>query len=316
MPSQIVSLFGSYDFFGKSFPGVTLILGISLLLPLDSIPFGDIFSNVLTFIVFVVSLVLLGTLFGEIVHTFAIIGENITKSLIRKVRNFADLISGGYYDSVQDWLSKEPSINKMRKSNTCLPFTVHLFFENWRYRSYVWVSNRVSDIKYILQGHRDIFYEKITSPQTIQYKSKNNPESTGPLAKSIQEYCEDLEVDTEYEYREVYPLVTSKLSQAEYNRPSVFHSRYSFCRSMWVILFVLAILYYVLFITNVAIPQSLQFTQSTYLAEKSNSQIGLLCWLLLFLSSLFAYASGRYKRYYIEYLFASMYHVKNSGHNN
>lgn len=77
MASRLSGLFNSYDFFGKSIPGVVLLLGLVTFLPMSALEGAGIEISIRNVAVLALSGLVLGLIFGEGVHNIAINIEQI-----------------------------------------------------------------------------------------------------------------------------------------------------------------------------------------------------------------------------------------------
>ena len=72
MASRLSGLFNSYDFFGKSIPGVVLLLGLVTFLPESMLTAAEVDISIRNIAVLTVAGLVLGLIFGEAVHNLAI----------------------------------------------------------------------------------------------------------------------------------------------------------------------------------------------------------------------------------------------------
>lgn len=298
MPGRIFSVFDSYDAYGKSLPGMTLLIGGAFLLPdgsLDNIVIGQSFLN---FIAVVISVVLIGSLIGEGVHTLAVMIESIFDFILRSLAWFRRYIVNIFNIK---WMIVPPERDPhemmgMRRSRR--------LFINLTDPIRMWVAMRRSALRFSLLGHRSIFghslegtFERDPHIQRMKFAvihAKN-------LARA------GYGIDLEENALGFYPVAVSRLSETVYERSSKFQARYAFCRGMWVILFLVSIMY-----SGIAAfpiesrPDPLQY-KSILDASVQPSQIWIIVLLLIFASLIFLNGVARYKIYNIEYLFIELF---------
>lgn len=319
MPTEIFSVFGSYDFFGKSLPGMSLVLGVTPLLPKGVIPIPDLAGNFLVFIIVLISIALIGTLLGEAVHAIAINFEHTVAWLGRRVYHTVQLL----LDSTD--IDLEPSrspINRYTGREEESPDdsdnpddpdgddTLEKgLIESWKHKIRAWFHNRFDDIVMVLLSHRKIFKGYLIGPLDFPDPTTDRPM---PGAESfIQEHLikkagNEFDIKTKNDADAVYSVITSTLSKKGHRRAFRLQARYAFCRGMWMTLFASAALYGLfLKFPRPLVPKALMY--KSYLTILKPNQIGMVAIILFIISLIFASASGGYKRRYINYLMAELY---------
>ena len=316
MPVRLLSLFGSYDFFAKSLPGMLLVVGLFPLLKANSVPIPDLSQKIVVFVVILVVIWLIGTLLGEAVHSIAIHFEKIAAWGGKTARNIKD-----YFSNITGFKLPHPtdfsSTQKHSISEHQDPIEHDSFFLQkyqsllslligWYSGFYNWGTNRWNDIIYIAWGHRDIFETRLTTPASSSSFTQQH------LIDFVREEIDD---SPPFNSDEIYTVIVSRLSLSQCERAFRFQSRYGFCRSMGVVLLLIGTAY-LLTITYPSawwIPSSFQY--KPYLLDYFDQNINSVVWtissLFIATSFLFFLASGDYKRRYIEYLLSEFYTVNN-----
>lgn len=312
MANSIFSVFDAYDFFGKSLPGMTLVIGVIPLLPINSIPVPSFFQNLLAFISVLISVLLLGTLLGEAVHTVAILFEKFVAWVAGRVKNTLSLLLeiSGSDRELSDFLTpSQPSVSQLNdEGDSPQPSIRKRVLTGWRYNIQSWLVNRYKEFAYSLWSHRDIFENRISSRIEFPNPSTDFPDSDVPFTEEhlIEESVEEYDIHGKQDLSKVYSVVTSTLSSNGSQRAFKLQSRYAFCRSMWVVTFFLGIFYLLSrWAPKWIAPHALAY--NPYIAALNHSQIGLISVSLIGISLIFAYESGAYKRDYLEYLISEFY---------
>ncbi|WP_380680592.1 hypothetical protein [Salinigranum sp. GCM10025319] len=281
MPSRFVGLLGSYDVFGKAVPGLVVFLGFVSLLPNDSpllnLPGRLTIGNIA---VIVLVSIIVGLVFGEGVHNIAI---NIERSF-SKLSSWAEELNKALKNIKSDillwWNNKEISIGSRtstrnpsdhkddsdetgvgdstsgdnqelavppedlegdRKFKGIYPLDVLRRFRKWG-------TERLEKFSISLIDHRELFRQHFLN----QLSPYRNPEDRSqlPFRYFLQTLSDQYDLDpSDYEHiDEMYTLITSRIDADVPTRAQGFQVRYSFCRSMWVVLGFFTTIYSVLFI--------------------------------------------------------------------
>ncbi|RYJ12713.1 hypothetical protein ELS19_01130 [Halogeometricum borinquense] len=308
MPTRLLSFFGSYDFLAKTLPGIAFVAGIFPLLKHNAVPVPDVSDSILVFITTLAMIGLAGTLLGEVVHSIAHLLEEIAEWGGKLLREIKDRTA--YALGIRIPRPSEDSPNKRRpdedgESN----LYTRLRRKGWNLlkeaysRSFNWGKRRVSEVAYIVWGHRNQFHSKVKSP--------------GPTSFS-QQYMIDFVLDelndpAPHNYDDIYMVVTSFLTNKGCERAFRFQSRYAFCRSMSFVSFFVGVVYILVVEYPPYLPIPTAFDYQPYLlAYFSNSSgvssiIWMISYILIAISLIFARAAGAYKRYFVEYLISELY---------
>jgi len=297
MAERVASVLESYDFFGKSIPGIVALIGLATLLPglpleAFSDPNGTLNLTVLTALS--LTLVFSGLVLGQAVHTVA---DNTEKVLYRignwtgnKYYVHSPLISEEWWENHEKWekryLAAEP-----------------------------WLERRYWGIHDVFKSHRRLFENELGWNFDLS-ENKRGLDGTNITYNRFRECCETefgidiarfdkktsrgIELNGYVELRQLYPMVTATLSSKGSGRANGFQARYSFCRGMWVT-FLLLLLAYLLVLFSPFKPETLLY-EPLILQTFSVSELGLLMWAMFLLSLAFMDASGDYKKHYVEYL--------------
>ncbi len=282
---------------------MAFLVGILSLIPIQWIGEFQLDIDVNTLIIFAIGLifvVLTGTLIGEAVHALAIYIENSLAWVGRRVNNIIDLgkdencipnIKKRYQPYVDPTNPDEEA-----QAGRTLPRRI---LTNWKYGILKWVASRIYGLKLGLIRHRVLFTGKITRPLGLPEDGpkERSVERLDEVQRYLVESAEDeFNVESKEDAKCVYPVVTTLLSSNDITRPDEFQARYSFCRSMWVIILIMVVFYLFLPlypydpIVEVVIPET---------------------WILLIILSIFLLffltSAGKYKKYYVEYLLAGFF---------
>lgn len=306
MPSRVIGFFDTYDLFEKSIPGILLLVGVTTILPITdgiTIPNNTTLPNVVT-----LSLVLLfmGFIVGEAVHTLAIVIEQI-------LFTSGTFVLGWYRYIVRGLTNIWESINRQCSNNSIyrgivylknllagLPILSHviLFYYKLKSSCYDWATVRYWGIHDVFKNHRTLFVDSIY--WNFQGGSGRwEKEEKGVPYNRFREDCEDqfgvnIAKRPKEDVLPLYTIITSTVAKSDSSLSQRFQDLHSFCRSMWVILSLLFILYTIVLVegNHDHLPPSMF----------NNSEFVILSFLLLI--SGYMIGAGRYKRHYIDYLIA------------
>jgi hypothetical protein len=297
MAERVANVLESYDFFGKSIPGIVALIGLATLLPglpleAFSDPNGTLNLTVLTALS--LTLVFSGLVLGQAVHTIA---DNTEKVLYRignwtgnKYYVHSPLISEEWWENHKEWKKR------------------YLAAEPWLERRYWGIHD-------VFKSHRRLFENELGWNFDLS-ENKRGLDGTDITYNRFRECCETefgidiarfdkktsrgIELNGYVELRQLYPMVTATLSSKGSGRANGFQARYSFCRGMWVT-FLLLLLAYLSVLFSPFKPETLLY-EPLILQTFSVSELGLLMWAMFLLSMAFMDASGDYKKHYVEYL--------------
>jgi hypothetical protein len=309
MPSRLLSVFGSYDFFAKALPGMTFIVGIFPLLKVSSLPIPSLDNRFFIFIMVSVVVVLLGTLLGEVVHSIANHLEDVIAWAGKRGRDSITTLLTTVHLPPQP---REPVTTKARdefiedqENGWSSNEGISAIAQGAYNRLYWWLSNRVRELEYMVWSHRSIFKERLTSPPADSFNKEN-------LTDFV---VNELEDEYPYDYDAIYTVITSLLSNSGCERAFKFEARYAFCRSMWFVLSFISIAYFIIitYPSQWWAPSALNYQPYLlkFFATNPKSVIGMISITLFITSVIFARAAGTYKRIYIEYLLSEFYVVRN-----
>lgn len=323
MHNQIISVFGTYDFLGKSLPGMTLIIGIATLLPKTAIPSPNLSENFLVLLSIILIVALLGTLIGEFVHSLANIFESVVGWFLRWAwRGFRFVIQIFKKDSEKE-VEYDVLVTNVEEDNTNGEVNVESNQESLRAkiqrRLGRWFSNTVRKVAYVVWPYRKIFSKRISVIESDDFRLDRSLDSGFAEEFLIKEIIiGKYDVRSPSDTDQIYPVVVTTLSKADFDRAFRFQARFSFCRSMWLVLTLIGMAY--LFTTH-PIPDTVPFTaqpipnivpselltSTSYIAGLDPTIRFTLAVVLLFIAIIFAFAGGSYKKYYIDYLISEMY---------
>lgn len=287
----------SYDFFGKSIPGIVALIGIATLLP--GLPL-EVFSgsngtlNLTVLTALALTLVFSGLVLGQAVHTIA---DNTEKMLYR----IGNWVGNKYY-------VHGPLISEEWWKN-------HEKWEGWYLTTRPWLERRYWGIHDVFKSHRRLFENELGWNFDLS-ENKRELDGTNITYNRFRKCCEsEFEIDIArfdrinsrgielngcVELRQLYPMITATLSSKGSGRANGFQARYSFCREMWVTPLLLLIAYSAVLFSPFN-PETLMY-EPLVLQTFSKSELEILMWAMFFLSLAFMDASGDYKKHYVEYL--------------
>lgn len=407
MSTRLISIFGTYDFLGKSLPGTALVVGVAFLLPNNSIPTVNTADNFLVLVIILAVVFLIGTLFGEFVHSLANTFEDLvawfgggirkTVAGIAKRQNWKlqpsnpeEAVSEVNQIALEEELVEEEESRVEEQTESYEPHegteypqyqplllkatltdaeedvgvnenhteaneeteerdltfrekirvtirenkVTNFFFRSdededstarrngtksrvRESRLYNWIYSRYVDLIYVAWPHRAVFLSKLDLPH-IDDPANIKPDLPVGGSSFPKQY---LEYKTKHDYhakesddaRHIYPVVISSLSNAGFDRAFRYQARYSFCRSMWVVLTLLSVMYILI---TISIPDYLMIEALRNYSYISNPKPGkgltdheirFVSASLYIISIGFASAAGAYKKYYIEYIMSELY---------
>lgn len=163
--------------------------------------------------------------------------------------------------------------------------------ENWKYGILKWLNKRLTGIRLALIRHRVLFTSKIIRPLSHPHEGPkktsisdlngvqqylvrtvedefaviHRDEFTENLDQLEDDFLNDLtnvgenEFDDDHllrrrDVKSVYPVVTTLLASNDITSPDKFQTRYTLCRSMWVVLLLLIISYMFLLLPTLSEP--------------------------------------------------------------
>lgn len=335
MANGLLEVFGSYDLFGKSVPGSLLAFGLLSLLPAEILAGGGGgergLPTLASLAVAVVGVLLVGLVIGQGVHTLA---DNTEKAFHWTAKR-ADttsrltliLAERRRPERSLDRLSTDPD----EKLRWRIP-------KNALSNVYEWFRSRFWGTYDSLVSHRRLFGKHFE----WNYSNRDDGRRWGREERGhlYEQFCRQYErqfPDDESpkklepdELIDRYLLVVTAVENGDVTPHASFQSIYSFCRSMWVVSILIAVIY-----TEILFGQLLDFrigcpslglpsgvpdvgvlclSGSVDLVSVPDETVGALLVpdtfvsvvvpLLLVTAVIFFDAAGTYKRHYVEYLIA------------
>jgi len=316
--NNLVTLFSSYDVFGKSIPGAVFFLGLVSILPEESKILAELTSwpggPGSSFVAILLLALGLGLIFGEAIHTLANISEKMVAWLGRRAVNSAGFLR----DNLPELHTALTTDFTDYADATKFEAGIYDRIEDTK----KWYKKRYYGLNASFKSHRRLFAEQCAT----NFGSKRGPRKNLDPKKIYSQFFNKFEevFDSSLpktniqELMELYPLITAEVTKSGGSEFRRFQSVYSFCRSMWVTLSIFSTAHLLIFFGNsrewitlfdyrpaVFILVPVEFMQTVPIA--------------LFLSSiLFVVASGTYKKHYVEYLVAefSLYATSDSNESN
>ncbi|WP_152422377.1 hypothetical protein [Halorubrum californiense] len=322
MPTRVAGVLGSYDFLGKSVPGIVLITGLASLFPGLPTQLLSQSQNGVTFTVLAtiaLILVFTGLVVGQAVHTLA---DNVEKILYWVGR---ETYNRYYMDGFvrEEFRENHPIFYLI---GYCFYWPLNWLILRWiRYAvRYIvesltksrWFIRRYWGIHDSFKSHRRLFEDELGwyfSDETKRLSSFPNISY-----EQFSQCCEDefginlgklegvpanaVVTQKEIEYRQLYSMIASLVSTAEQGRANGFQARYSFCRGMWVVLLFM-ILAYLLTLFPPIVPAPLDYNPIVF-ELLNRDELGVVIAVMSVMVVIFVDAAGDYKRNFIEYLIA------------
>lgn len=350
MPSRLIGMFGVYDFLGKSVPGAVLFAGIISLLPTElGLENGgaeingsgpEMLLSPLDIIALILLLLIAGVIFGQSVHTLATIFERIIAWVGDRVAGtmnvIADLLGSmspllGDIQLIEEPSSPEPYetgrwrtqfiVNSVREFEWLFKRILY----NWKTGIEAWCYRRYWGINDTFKRHRVLFKEEIhwyLSPYSNRRRADDVHITKQRFIDAAKDYFDLSNVDFRPEYGDqLYVLVMTELSSSDKKRATQMQVLYSFCRSMWVVAFIITGLYLILLIGyeqpfeeyGLTLPsyETLFGSHPLVLAyfpwTSETNALALLVVLGLVTMLFFMAGTSIYKKHFIEYVFADFY---------
>lgn len=302
MSSPVLRLFGSYEFFGKAIPGAVAMLGLLMLLSPENFP--EVFSGELLNIAALLLILLIsGLMAGEAVHTLA---ENIEKLFHWIARR-----GKGAFTFIRAATDSSLNINTLRYTGGIEEkrLSVRWCLNSWN-QILEWFRRRYWGTYDSLVSHRQLLGKGIEwnfnpSDKTARWAEGEKGRMFEMFAEDYQsKFTNDIRKLTPNEIVNQYPLITGSLEAEDHQGFRHFQAIYSFCRSMWVLLFIYGVVFFDLVYTRVLFGDIL-LVHTPIILEILTSDFERGLPILLFIGTiLFFDAAGTYKRHFIEYLMA------------
>lgn len=306
MPSRAIGFLDTYDLFGKSIPGILLLVGVATILPItDEITIlgGTTLTNVVALLLV---LLFMGFIVGEAVHTLAIVIEQILFTSGTFVLSWYRYIVRGL-SNIWESINRKCSNNiiykhivHLKNLLAGLPILSHTISLYYRLKSscYDWATVRYWGIHDVFKNHRTLFVDSIYWNFQGGSGRWEKEEKGVPYNRFREDCANQFGVNIAKRPKEdvlpLYTIITSTVSKSDSGLSQRFQDLHSFCRSMWVILSLLFILYILVLVegNHDHIPPTML----------NNPEIVIPSFLLLI--SGYMIGAGRYKRHYIDYLIA------------
>ncbi|MFD1588531.1 hypothetical protein ACFR9U_16255 [Halorientalis brevis] len=326
MANRVISVFGTYDFLAKSMPGMTLVLGIIPLLPSGLFKGMRLLTNFLVFVSFLVSVLLVGTLLGEVAHTIGRLFEKLAAWFGRRLRNTYELLIdypiGPVADICRDHFrrlevslpnslgSPNPNQLKSEEGSDSIPLLMRIV-QTWLSNIREWMERRIKNVAHIALSHRRLFLNHIEPTLNLDSAREVSEADMDFTHQNLVEVCrKEYNIHNMADASKVYSVVVGEVAENGEDRPFRYQARSAFCRGMWVVLMGTSIVYGVIFSLPVSLyPTALRYP--TMFAPLLDIHIYIIAIILLISSFIFAIASGAYKEYYIEYLITEFYQHHN-----
>jgi hypothetical protein len=306
MANQYLSVLPSYDFFGKSIPGIFLVFGtVPLWERIPEIPNLDSVSglNIPLLLALVLVVVFIGFIIGQVIHALSVNVEKVLYWAGHITHNF-------YYEHIADRIL--PFFSDDRRIGGGLN---RLGLKRCWAIMRPWSLRRYWGLQDVFKSHRRLFenslgwhFDKETSKRNSDDENLiyhgfrtafDNNFTIGPY-EDLAEFGID---SPKYaEFRQLYPLVASEVSRQDGGRATEFYARYSFCRGMWVTLLMLIFAYSTALLVDVPFIEYIPFLLQIHSSYRIVIFVGTIIGALVFLE-----ASGEYKRHYVDYLITEFF---------
>lgn len=307
--------FPTVDFFGKTMPGVIFTLLSIPLLPFQVLENGNnaISESLPLVILFIFVVIVVGFAVGQGLNTVTVIFE---KSVYRIGINMYRL---AHFMGIPDYEFWEELELESREDG---PTHDEEDLKTIQYqRVKLWFWKRYINFKRIFLPHRQSFANRIQ-----RHKADEKPEfyddielfesqyraMAHELHGNPPPYPNDQEtVDEVVVPDELYPIVSSYLTNQDIQRAQRYKSLYIFCRNVAVVS-----LFYTGIYGIAAFHSVISGGLPPIVSESVQSDLfgisPVVPIVLLTTSLIFFYSTGEYKRYYIEYLIADFIHTSPS----
>lgn len=316
MPTRVLSVFSSYELLGKSLPGMAFLLGLISISPnrFSSLPARfsqNIAQSVILALAIIVAIVILGIFIGEAVHTMAVNIENTLGWVGRRYRGYTDFMSDR-----RIW--QDRSEDKNRGDNggpfSILPNTPDSIEDkysertpwgilkyNWKRNVIAWSHKRIRGFRNLLMHHRVVFVSYIFRDSDYSRYAPTIDDETLREELGYRErefvrfFGNEFQID---ELKNAYPYAIGLIDEPGTSRALRFQAIYAFCRGMWVILLLMFVAYMFIIVKEINI-----INYNPIVAKILQPEEFDVLTILVFLSMLsFMNSSGRYKRYFVQYL--------------
>lgn len=272
MPTRITQAFPSYSLFGKAFPGIVFILSVVTLLPTDPLlsdpsktPYLD--PSATTVAIVVLLLTILGFSIGQALHSFAVKFEKVScwvarrfyiivfgvKSfLISYVINVDSSVQSENIADFEKWVTENQRLITVFAiiGGVILAMFLAVITSEWFVYSLgivlfaimAYPRNRIR--RYwipVFYPHRRVFRLVLDGYNMGFPGDRLKNRYKDAVSESL---AEDLDYGSTDDQNYLYIRTMSELEYAGDGRAKKFQSILSFCRTSWMVLLVMCIIYY------------------------------------------------------------------------
>lgn len=356
MQTRISGIFGSYDLFAKAFPGTVFLLCFISLLPQGAFNYNLRQSGAL-FAALTLLIIVLGFVFGQAVHGMAVqvergfytvskkyyslvvvmkkVGAAIFEWILRKIsregysndQGKGDTESQEKEDDEQqtlkwyDWIFLIGIITPIFISVLILVrtgdwVTALLYLILYLIPTYTLIEYARKWVRQVLSPHRKLFEEDMNSNNGL-----NNEMQAIFLHRMAQIY----QIDGSVSDANLHTLYTLTMSHLEYvgsGRARQFQAIFSFCRSMWVTMFIFSLLFIILSFSEVISKTfngsgaiTLLANYSPLISDQLGGNKGLIIVGVSMFVMVFLFMEGerQYKSLFVDYVIADFITSTNDG---
>lgn len=314
MVNQFLQLFGSYDLFGKAVPGAALLLGVWSLLPTSVLHMSPSFTGFdpINFLALLITLLLLGLMIGQGIHTFADSTEKAFRWALLRLVEARQLLE------ISDVIVELDRLKPRKKEEEVIG--ISSFWYDWHIGSVEWLRNRFWGLFDSFSSHRYLFAKWFQwNYEEERNRSFDNRWQSGEKDVLMEPFCRSFKETFEGDIRlykieqseMVYPLITTYLSGNNSEQYRQFQAIYSFCRSMWVVLLGLTIIYS--FVIYQPLGELGVLSSQPRIQQLPDTVETLTPMITFGMAMVFLNAAGTYKRHFVEYVIASFATARNIG---
>lgn len=261
MQTRISRIFGSYDLFAKSFPGLIFLIFLVTLLPEQDIVLGDSFRNS-TVLVYGLLAIVFGFAIGQALHSVAVDIEKGFYSfgrayyrLLKELRYYYSYLFSSIPDrfsSDGENVTKGAEISKYKiiiSFLTIFGWVIMVIFTilNGEWTTLLsFLLGIAMSVVIEVQQPREWFY-RVLNPhrQTFDMELQKDNELVRRYTDRYREIFDDKDLvdDDGFDQELMYMMTMSYLENIGSTRSRQFQATFSFCRSIWVVLVGYAIMY-------------------------------------------------------------------------
>ncbi|WP_222918928.1 hypothetical protein [Natrinema sp. SYSU A 869] len=255
MATRISRIFGSYDLFAKSFPGVILLILTVTLLPVWEMNIETSLNNT-TIVLYGILMAVFGFTIGQALHSVAVdiektvyaFGSFYYKIVIELM--YFNSYARSALQSRLPWKKQDIDVTKGAKmSRVALVWAILFAIVTLYMVIYAIISREFTLMISVFSGYvlgvvivsdrlRTWFYNVLNPHRRIfqQYLYKNDQLATRYLERYIDVFDSDGEIKEQDDQYLIYMMTMSYLENIGSTRSRQFQATFSFCRSIWVIL--------------------------------------------------------------------------------